>query len=193
MAVAYSSEGVEGTDDSVTFAQPALKPVRVMGFIPISRELTEDWGEFEAELGQLISDAKDDLESTKFTLGTGINEPLGLVTGATTTVTAAGSGSFALADLYSLEVAIPARFKARSVLFGNRAQWDRVRQFNVSGGAQVWVPRLTQGLGTGSNLNADVLGFGANEVSAMTGTITAGSKVLVLVIPGISRLLITWG
>jgi hypothetical protein len=77
----------------------------------------EDWGG-EAELGQLISDAEDDLETTKFTLGTGVNEPQGLVVGASTTVTSASSGSFALVDLYSLEAAIPARFRPGSVLFG---------------------------------------------------------------------------
>jgi HK97 family phage major capsid protein len=82
---------------------------------------------------------KNDLETTKFSLGTGTNEPQGILVGATTTVTTVGVGAFAIADLYSLEQAIPAPLRLRSQIIGNRSQFDRVKQFVATGQAIPWV------------------------------------------------------
>jgi hypothetical protein len=49
----------------------------------------------------MFQDAKDDLEATKFALGSGTNEPFGVMTGATTVLTTAGTATYALADLYA--------------------------------------------------------------------------------------------
>jgi HK97 family phage major capsid protein len=84
LTLSYSAEASEATDNSPTLVQPALTLNRVQGFMPVSFELDQDWDSLQANLGQFIQDAKDDLEATKFAVGTGTSEPQGVVVGATT-------------------------------------------------------------------------------------------------------------
>jgi Phage capsid family len=65
----------------------------------------------------------------------------------------------------------------------NRAIWNKVRQFDTSGGAQLWM-YVAQGLDnqvpTPGNTGARVLGYPASEASAMASTTTTGSKIIVM-------------
>jgi hypothetical protein len=77
-------------------------------FIPFSMEIGQDWSGMQGEMARLIQDAKDDEEAASFTTGSGTPPAAqGVVTGATTTVTAAGTASFAIADVYTIEAALP--------------------------------------------------------------------------------------
>ena len=91
--VAYAAEAAVESDNSPTLAQPILKTARAQAFAPVSLELAADWDGILDQLVRLILSARDDLEATKFTLGSGTNEPEGLLTGATTTVATAGAGA----------------------------------------------------------------------------------------------------
>jgi HK97 family phage major capsid protein len=178
----YAAEATEASDNSPTFVQPTLTTVRAQCFVPVSIELTQDWGAIEAGLGTLIQDAKDDLEATKFLSGTGTNEPFGLLTGATTTVTSASVATFAVADLYSTENALGPRFRPRAQWVGNRGTYNRVRQFDTAGGANLWVylaAGLANNVPRGGNTGAELLGYSANELSTMVSTVTTASKILV--------------
>lgn len=185
VTAAYAAEGTEASDNSPTLAQPTITTVRAQAFVPVSIELTQDWGAFLNELGTLIADAKDDLEATQFTTGTGATAPFGLITGATTTVTAGGVAAFAVADLYSLEVGVPPRFRPRSAIFGNRSQFNRVRQFDTAGGANLWMylgdglPNSPYGPGQGS-LGQGLLGYPTYESTAMSSVLTTGAKILAM-------------
>lgn len=186
VVASYAAEAAEATDDSPVLAQPVVSTERCQAFIPYSFEVGQDWGSLEAEMATMIQDAKDDVEAAKFTAGSGTNEPFGLLTGATTIATAAGTASFAIADLYTVEGALGPRFRPRAQWLGNRTTYNRVRQFDTAGGGGVWLdtPGLQQGLPnnvpTNGNLGARLLGYPANEASAMAGTLTTGSKLLVL-------------
>lgn len=179
----YATEATEASDNSPTLAQPNLLMQRAQCFVPVSIELTQDWPELQTELANLIQDAKDDLEANKFTNGSGTNEPTGLITGATTVVTTAGSGAFVVGDLYKLEQNVPPRFRPRAQMIANRATWNLVRQFDTAGGAGLWV-YLPAGLDNqvprGGNLGVQVLGYGANESSAMVSTLTHVSNIIVM-------------
>lgn len=184
------NEAVEATDNSPTFAQPTLNVLRAQCFIPVSFELAQDWPAVQAELADLISDAKDDLEASKFTTGTGTFEPTGIITGATSTQAAAGVASFAIADLYTLEQALPPRFRPRASMVGNRFTINKVRQFDTAGGSGVWglgpaEGQLGYGLANGAltqnaNLQAQILGYNTYEDTAMAAALTTGSKILVM-------------
>jgi len=179
----YATEALEASDNAPTLAQPTLTTVRAQCFVPVSIELTQDWGAIESELGTLIQDAKDDLEATKFSVGSGTNEPQGIITGATTTVATAGVGAFAAGDLYLTENALGPRFRPRAQWIGNRTTYNRVRQFDTAGGAQLWMyiaAGLANNVPTPGNMGAELLGYPANEDSALVGTVTTGSKILVL-------------
>ena len=183
VTAAYAAEATEATDDAPTLAQPTVSTERAQVFIPFSFEVGQDWGSLEAEMSMLIQDAKDDVEAVKFTTGTGTNEPFGLLTGATTTVAAGGIASFAVADIYKTEEALPPRFRPRAQWGANRFIYNKVRQFDTSGGAALW-KYLSEGLANGvptpGNTGADLIGYPANEVSEMAAALTTGSKIAVL-------------
>lgn len=179
----YRAEGTEMTDNSPTLAQTPIIAQRADSFVPISIEATQDWESYLSDVGTAIRDGKDDLEATKFLLGTGTNEPFGLQVGATNNVTAAGVASFAVADLYSLEAAVPGRFRKRAVLFGNRAQANRIRQFDTAGGANLWKylnELLVSNMGSAEAAAfGTTLGYYFYESTAMPSALTTGNKILI--------------
>lgn len=194
VTASYAAEGTEAADNAPSLAQPDVFAERAQAFIPYSIELGMDWSGLAAGMAQLLGDAKDTLEGTKFTLGAGhgSNEPSGLITGATDTVLTAGSSAFAVADLYTLEEALPPRFRPLAQFFGNRHAYNLIRQFGASANQNLWqsianpaTGPLGLGLdnrpfGGGGNLGQKLLGYGANEVSDMTTAITSGSAILCL-------------
>lgn len=194
VVASYVPEGQEATDNSPTLAQPDVFVERAQTFIPYSIEIGMDWNGLQAGMAKLIADAKDVVEGLKFTLGAGhgSNEPSGLITGATSTVSAGGSSSFAIADLYALEEALPPRFRPLGQFFGNRHIYNLIRQFGQNANQNLWMPivspaggPLSQGLanepfGLGGNLGQKLIGYGTNEVSDMTTSINTGSKVLAI-------------
>jgi HK97 family phage major capsid protein len=182
MSASYVAEGTQVTDNSPTLGQLPIVTQRAQFFVPISNELAEDEANIGNELAVLIQDAKDDLETTKFTNGNGTNEPFGLLTGATTLVTSSVINQFNLADIYLLEQAIPARFRPRSQVIGNRIQFDNVKKFVATGQAIPWQQNLIldpNDLMAGG-LGGTVLGYPAWEDSVMVSTVTTGSKMLAM-------------
>jgi HK97 family phage major capsid protein len=181
--VSRVSEGTEAGDNSPTLGQPSVTPQRVQGFIPFSIEIGQDWTGLQAEMAREIAEAKDVEEATSFTTGTGTPPAAqGVITGATTTVTAGGTAAFAGADLYKVEEALPDRFLPNAQWLGTRFAYNKVRQFDTAGGASIWTKSLTEGIGTDAagNTGYELLGYPANRVSTMTAALTTGSKILVL-------------
>jgi HK97 family phage major capsid protein len=175
------TEFQEISDDSPTLAQPTATVTKAQAFVPFSIEVGQDWGSLETEMARLIQDAKDVEEATAFATGagTGVN-PQGVLTGATSTV-AAGTAAFAVAHAYALLEALPARFRPNGVFVGNLAQYNRIRQFDTAGGANLWVQNLGQGIGNDASgyLGSTLLGRPAYESSVMDSVLTAGSKLLI--------------
>lgn len=171
----YAAEAAESSDNAPTLAQPTLDVERAHAFVPFSIELGGDWGSLQSEMAKMLAIAKDDLEADKFFTGAGhgSTEPKGLITAATNTVTATGVASFAVSDMYKLEEAVPARFRARAAIIGNKFAYNNVRQFDTSGGASLW-RQLGQGAGS------ELLGYPAYESTAMASALTTGSKILAM-------------
>lgn len=115
VTASYDAEAEEVSDDTPTLAQPTINIASGRAFVPFSAELVMDWPGLTGELLRLISDARDQLDAAKFLSGTGTNEPCGLLSigtaGALGTAqrVLTGGGTAALADLYSLKQAVPAR------------------------------------------------------------------------------------
>jgi len=109
----YQAEAAEAIDNSPTLTQPVLTAQRCTSFVPFSWEVDQDWGSLANELTQLVADAKDVVEATKFLSGSGTNEPVGLLTigttGALTTsqrIQTAGAGAIVIGDVYALKQGI---------------------------------------------------------------------------------------
>lgn len=179
------AEGAETTDAAPTLAQPTAIVTKVDVFIPFSMEIGEDWGALQAEMARLIQDAKDDEEATSFTTGVGTTVfPQGVIVGATNTVTAGGTAAFAVADVYKLWEALPARFRPRASYVANLFAYDKIRQFDTAGGASIWIQNLQQGAQGAAprdaNVGATLLGRPAYEATAMAAALTTGQKIMVV-------------
>jgi HK97 family phage major capsid protein len=184
ITAAYVAEATEATDDTPTLAQPTIDAQRAQAFVPFSIEVDQDWSEVEGEMLREVADAKDDLEATKFTLGTGTNEPFGLIVGATTLTNTGTTGAFVIADLYKMEEALPPRFRPRAEIVGTRFVFNKARQFDTAGGSGVWLDGLQVGLAnevpTPGQIGPRLLGYPAWECSAMDAALTTGSEILVM-------------
>lgn len=173
ITASYKKEGAEAGDNAPELSQPEVSAERADAFVPYSIEIGQDWGALEAEMAKLIQDAKDTLEATKFLTGDGEDEPYGILTGATEVVSTATKEAFAVADLYSLKGALPPRFKPRAAWLANDAIYDRVRQFDTGGGANLWVQLA-------ADRPAELLGKAAYELSTMDSKVNAEEKLIAI-------------
>lgn len=182
VVASYAAEAAVGTDNSPTLAQPAALVQKAHCFVPFSMELQGDYATLEAELGREITDAKDVLEAVQFSTGAGTTVfPQGIVTGSTTAYTTATTLVLAAADLYGTEFTLAPRFRQGAMWFANRAFYNRIRQIDTAGGAQLWTQNLQAGLTNDfqGNTGYNLLGYPANEASGFVTTISSGSKMAV--------------
>jgi HK97 family phage major capsid protein len=196
ITAAYSAEATESSDNAPTLAQPDIIAEKAQAFVPFSIELGQDWGALQSEMASLLQDAKDDLEATKFAVGAGhgSNEPKGIITGATATTTAGGTGAFAIADLSKVLEALPPRYRPRAQWAMNLFTANKIRQFDTAGGSGVWIDNdgvgSVRGLGPQADAGAagtitstampKLLGRPVWESTAMAAALTTGSKILVI-------------
>lgn len=174
ITVTRTTEADEADDNSFSLLQPTLSTNRVQGFVPFSVELSQDWGALQSEIAVLLADAKDVEESNSFILGDG----LGTNASGVVATLAVGSNvapttdnTFAVADLYKVEEALPPRWRARAQFLANKAIYNKVRQFDTNGGASLWV-RLADATGS------ELIGYPAKESSAMDSTIADTKEIL---------------
>ncbi|MGW5578720.1 phage major capsid protein [Micromonospora chokoriensis] len=167
----WLAEGAEASDNTPTVGPVNIPVHKAAAWLYGSFEVLQD-SDFASELPMLMQDAKDRLEADAFTTGTGSGQPKGILTAATTTVTSAGVGAYAVADVYALKAAVPARWRSKGSFLMNDAIMNRTRQFDTSGGSSFW-----------ANLNDGhperLLGRPVYEASTMVGTVTTGSKMAV--------------
>ena len=169
-----AENGVVG-DNTPTFAQPVITPQKASAWVFGSVEVLAD-SDFAEQFPMLLSDAKDRLEEAAFATGAGTGGvPKGIVTAATTTVTTAAVATYAIADIYALQSAIPPRFRLAGeslAVVMNVAIINKTRQFDTAGGASYWT-----NLGEGQPDR--VIGLPIAESTTMVGTTTTGSKIAV--------------
>lgn len=178
----FGAEASEVADATPTLAQPEIKAERGDAFLPYSMELGQDWSSLLQEMGKLISDARDQLESSKFFNGSGTNEPFGILAssgGLTTTqrVLTAGTASFAIADVYTTKAAVPARFKANTSWLANPDTVDVMWRLVAAGStdnAAIMNDARDRVLGQ------PVLEWTALGSASFGGTTTTGTKVAVV-------------
>ncbi|HEU5085664.1 MAG TPA: phage major capsid protein, partial [Acidimicrobiales bacterium] len=156
----------------ITLAQPTVPVHRYDVFIPYSFEAGQDWQGFEGDMRMVMQDARARKDVEIFTLGTGSDQPTGFVTALAaesgSVVTPTTAETFAVADLYKVEESLGDRFLGNAAWQANRAIFNDVRQFDTTGGANLW-ERL--GAGTPSEL----IGYPAYRNSAMDSGFNAAA------------------
>lgn len=173
----WDAEAAQVSDDATTFAQPSITVHKGAGFVPISLEAIADEANVASEVGRLLAFGKDTLEATAFATGSGSGQPFGIVTAlngsAPPVVAATTNNAFGLPDVYALDNALPARYRANGSWLANRAIYNRVRQFDTAGGAALWV-RLAD------DVPARLLDRPAYEAEAMDGALATGNDYVLV-------------
>jgi HK97 family phage major capsid protein/HK97 family phage prohead protease len=179
ITTAYAAEATETTDNAPTLTQPAISTEKAQAFIPFSIEIGMDWAGLRGEMSTLLQESKDDLEASKFATGTGTNEPFGVITGATTTITATTPQTFDAEDLYRLAAALPPRHQPRASVLANRAIYHLVRQFVLTGQSNPWKD-LEEGTSDATGRVGTLLGYPAYELSTMDATAATNNEFMIL-------------
>ncbi len=167
----WDAEASEVSDDSTPFAQPTIPVYKAQGFVPISIEALADEQNVAQEVGRLLAQGREDLEAVALITGSGTGQPTGIVTAlltpGTSVVPAKTNDTFAIADVYALHGALPARYRNNAQWLSNNLIYNLIRQFDVYGGAGLWT---TLGDGRPPNL----MGYPNLEAEAIDGVIDSG-------------------
>lgn len=163
----WDAEAAEVSDDTTTFGQPTVPVHTARGFVPISIEALEDASNVTAEVARLLAFGKDVLEAEAFTTGSGSGQPTGIITALAASspsvlVTPTTAETFAAADVYKVDSALPARYRSNASWLANRAVYNLIRQFDTGGGSQMW-ERI------GADVPSMLIGRPALESESMDG------------------------
>lgn len=181
VTASWDAEAAEVSDDTPTLTQPTITCYKGQVFVPFSVEIGGDWAGIEAELRSEFMVAKDNLEGNAFAVGTGSSQPVGItkaLDGGSSEIAPTTAETFALADVYKVESALEARYRANASWIANKVVYNAVRQFDTGGGNGLW-----ERLGAGQP--AQLLGYNAYECSDMDGVLpdaaaTADNFLMVL-------------
>jgi HK97 family phage major capsid protein len=136
VAWAFQSEGVATTDNSPSLAQPSVQVYMARGFIPYSIEIGQDYPGFADEMATLLSASYDELLVDKFTRGSGIGEPNGIVTqlsaNTNVRVTLTTAGSLGAPDPYKVWKAVPQRFRRNASWLMSVGVNNAIRQLGTA-------------------------------------------------------------
>lgn len=171
VSASYDAEAAEVSDDAPTFDKTDISIHTARAFVPFSLEVGGDFPNFTSQMQFLIQDAKMNLETTKFTNGSGTNEPFGVTTAldGTSYEIAPNTGeTFALSDVYDIDEELPDRYSQNAAWIAHKKIYTAIRE---AGGANLddfWVDLRD---GTPPRL----LGHPRYEDSAMDGVINAAA------------------
>lgn len=170
----WDAEGTEVSDDSPVLAEPQIPAYKGQAFVPFSVEVQGDAVSLVSEIGKLLSDGMLQLLNEALTNGSGTGNPTGIVTaltGGSSVVNAATTGTITAADVYALQSSLPPRWQANARWIGNLAVQNVLRQAETANGSLVF-PSL-------QNDPPTLLGRPAHEASNMDAAIAAGNNLLI--------------
>lgn len=157
----WTGERVKHTESDTAFGNIMLVANKLSLFSRISEELLEDAAiEVEALLVRLFGESIRNAENAAFTMGTGINRPVGLVThldgSAFEIAPAGGAGTLGVTDPIRQFYALPSQYRQNAVWVMHNLVISKLRQLRDDSGA---------GAGTGRFMWTD--GFGSTPPMLM--------------------------
>lgn len=111
----WKSEAAQVTDASPTLDQPSIEVHMADAWVPYSLEAEQDIDTLIGELQEAMLDARERIEATAYTVGTGSGQPEGVITGVaawnsqSSIVNPGTDETFALEDIYNVAKALPGR------------------------------------------------------------------------------------
>ena len=191
VTASWDDEVEQVSDDTPTLAQPTVETFALRVFVPFSIHAEMDIPDFLNEISTVMRDELMVKEGTAFWTGSGTGEPKGVITkldataGSEVSIADTSGGTFALADVYSLHEAVPARFRQNATWAANINVLNKTRRFGegtTGSNSAYW-----------TDLSADtpplLIGRPIVEASPMDAYAASGSKNL-LVLGDFSRYVI---
>jgi HK97 family phage major capsid protein len=109
----WDAEGAESTDDSPTFASPTIPIYKAVAFVAASLEVAMD-ANIGQQLGNVFTDAFDNIEGQAFTTGSGVGQPKGIVTAVSAvpgSVITDATNAIAASQAFNVQSQLPARWR----------------------------------------------------------------------------------
>lgn len=133
-------EAQEVADGSPLLTQPNIPVHKYDVMVPFSVEAEGDAANLLSELQRVMADAVSGLHDEAYTLGSGNDEPTGIITAlaaAAPSVVVPGGGSEALdaVDPYLLQNALGARYQSRAAFMAALPTLNALAQFETTNGA----------------------------------------------------------
>lgn len=166
----WLAEATEAADGSPVLDDEPIPVHKGSCWVPFSFEVGMDAVDFAGEVSRVMIDAIEVQEAAAFTTGSGSGQPTGFVTalaGTSSEVNAAADDTFATADVFSLQAALPARFQAKASWQASLPVVNLMRRLETANGASQF-PELADGR---------LLGRSLYENSAMDSTVTTTGAV----------------
>ena len=110
VAAGYGAEGSDVAEVAPDMTPTKITAERGAAFVRLTYELLSDFAGATGEIARLFSDARDNLEAAKFAVGTGSDEPQGIITG----LTPFDAAPAAVADLLAVQADLGARYQANA-------------------------------------------------------------------------------
>lgn len=140
-AWSWDGENTEVSDDTPTFANTDISLYLAQGFVPFSYASQGSISGVTGIVSDVLMGGWNDLVGAALTTGSGSSQPIGIVTaltGGSYEINAAGE-ALALADLYSLWDALPARHRRNATWMANIALINDMRQLSDAAGFNLLV------------------------------------------------------
>lgn len=170
----WLGEGTEAADATPTFVAPTITTHKAAAYVFGSYEVLADSG-FD-EVGALFMDAKDRIEATAFTTGTGSSQPYGVVTQLSGTGPvvagssgAAGAADLVAADLFALSDNLGARWRRNASFLTSHAFANDIRALGTVDNFAFWTH-------LGPAAPPDLIGYPVRYAEDMDSTIVSGSN-----------------
>jgi len=163
-----------GSSVDPTFGAVVFKAYKFSSkLIKVPVELLEDSVfDIVSILGEMLGERLGRIQNTKFTTGTGAATPNGIVTAATSGVTAASGTAITADELLDLLYSVDKAYLNGASFMMHRLVLKAVRQLKTGDGQYLWRPGITLG-------EPDVLnGYPVVQNSDMSSTITSGDKTV---------------
>jgi HK97 family phage major capsid protein len=146
---AFQTEAAAATDNSPTLAQPTVLVHMARGFIPYSIEVGMDYPGFASEMGTLLAQGYDELLVNKFTIGSGTNEPKGILTAISATagdrVKVTTGGSIGAPDPYAVWKSLPQKYRRNASWLMSVGVNNAIRQIGAANVFHGYTVNLPEG------------------------------------------------
>lgn len=172
----FIGENVEAPEANVSFGQKALGAYKyTSGVILLSNELLQDSAiDVEATVRAAMAERIGRILNEKLTIGTGTNEPQGIVTGASAGVTAASATAISDTDLVRLQHSVDPAYRGKAGFMFADSTLQAIRLLKDTTGRMLWRAGLTEGdpgkiLDCAFHINQNMAGIATGATSVLFG------------------------